>query len=193
MATNWVYVRIEPKKFGKGHRWKLADAKNYWEHELEYHGVSINTKGGFIYADTPAHHSRPKLTNLLGVKLLTDCLPVDLNDPVPVSAGGGLNAMPYVAGDSLFIHNLSHLSTDPAVIGSLVHTIINRPNLNFTIVSLGISSANISTDPDTKALFDQITNWRTLNPRMPSWKPKYIDGVYMLDNGGGDGGGDGGC
>jgi hypothetical protein len=195
MATDWIYVRLDPKKFGHDNMWTLKQAKKYYGGPINYGGVIIAPNPNFQDED-PKHdgsgikrHNRPVLTNLLGVyPLLPECDPSDQDQNKPTGNS-------YAPGDNLFIWNLSHLSTDPYVIGSLVNTIVSLKTLNLTISSLGYSSASIKTDAATRAFFSDIMSWKGLQPQIKKWKPKYKlrKGVKLLDNGGGDGGGDGGC
>ncbi len=112
---------------------------------------------------------RPELTKLIGRKLLED------NSALPGN--------PIMKdGDVLHIHNLSHLSIDPHIIGHLVHLIIDGgghhdPNFILHVVSTGMWSNK----SEHEAFFDGLKEWRHIGK-----------GISLLE-GGGDGGGNGGC
>jgi hypothetical protein len=191
--ADYVYFRLEPTKFGHDKIWTLSQAKKYYSGSISYGGIVISNNPTVIDEDVQNdgsginYHSRPQLTNFLGVPLLADCNRPDKNKPTGNS---------FADGDNLFLWNLSHLSADPYVIGSLINTIIKLPNtvqktLNLTIISVGVSTS--SSNAIATQFFASIVYWAGIQPQTIAWKFKPKKGMKALENGGGDGGGDGGC
>jgi hypothetical protein len=194
MPARWAYIRLDTQHYGSTEL--VADAKLrlagiFSKLQVPY-GNIIDEDPGNV-GDKPdnndvkkygvTYHSRPFLQTLLTKfnKL------AKYNDD---KGKGNIIPNGQAAGDkdTVYISNLSHLSTDPAVIGQIVYTFLtsNNPRVYLAIGSVGLSSEHYydAGTPPEKAFFDGLAALKDLGAQAPRIKG---------GDGGGDGGGNGGC
>jgi hypothetical protein len=72
MTTYNVYLRLDTTKFGDGKKKyppKIDDAKDWFKQDITWDAKNITLTP---IEDKAVYHSRPELTKLLGVQLLTE-------------------------------------------------------------------------------------------------------------------------
>jgi len=210
--TDYGYYRVDTAHLYHDHG-KIRIRKGQIEAHIKYFKVlqanikdedptdmgEAATNGGVKF------HSRPILVNLIKQDIQYDNAPLAPTNPTKT--------------DMLYIRNLSHLSTDPSVIGRIVSAIIKRSSFDLFVISVLMNSADSAND----YFFDGLINWSNLPTRHFNFNsapseltpsPKFDEassgifgrlksifggprhrtpGVHILGDGGGDGGGNGGC
>jgi hypothetical protein len=195
--ASFAYLRLDTRKFAGTGPAGLKSAKAYYADifRSEDPNITLVDEDPSNIGDNPnspdpkkygvTYHTRPYLETLMAQNLGN------------INGAGGhtrkITGAPAAStGDTIFIYNLSHLSADPHVMGTIVSIFLSKlcpNNIHLHLLSIDQSTKDIVAGNPQDWFFRGIAALGGLPPAPAVLRKTRL---HICD-GGGDGGGNGGC